>query len=57
MGRWLTVRVVAWGLRGGISAEEIERRMRNRFKHRDVAWRWDVIGEARARNVRKLAAR
>jgi hypothetical protein len=57
MGRWLVVRVVAWGLRGGASDDEIERAMRSRFRHRDMAWRWEVIGDAHLLNDRRQVRR
>ncbi len=53
MGRWLAVRAVAWGLRGGVTDDEIERRMRSCLPHRGSAWRWEVIGDARLLNDRK----
>lgn len=57
MGRWLAVRVVAWGLRGGADDDEIERALWNRFPHRDAGWRWDVIGDAHLLNDRKQVRR
>lgn len=50
MGRWLVVRTVAWGLRGGISDDHIEQMLRRRFPHRGSGWRWEVIGDAHIRN-------
>jgi hypothetical protein len=61
MGRWLVVRVVAWGLRRGARVEDIERGLQRTHKHRDYEWRSDVIGDALLRNARnarrKLAGR
>lgn len=56
MGRWLTVRVVAWGLRGGICDDHMVQLLRKRFPHRDNDWRWKVISEAKARSLRKADA-
>jgi hypothetical protein len=52
MGRWITVRVVAWGLRRGVADDVIEQAIRRRFRHRDTAWRWEVIGDAHLLNDR-----
>jgi hypothetical protein len=60
MGRWLTVRVVAWVLRRNqrsidktghpfMTIEEIDRIMQRTRKHRDSEWRQDVILSALAR--------
>lgn len=57
MGRWLVVRVAAWGLRGGISDDHAEQVLRERFPWRGAAWRWEVIGDAKLRNDRRAIRR
>lgn len=57
MGRWLAVRIAAWGLRGGISTEEIMAAMVKAYPRQSGAWRLAVLEDAQARNQRKLASR
>lgn len=57
MGRWLAVRVTAWGLRGGAADSEVLEALQGRFPHRDNGWRWEVIGDAHLLNDRKQIRR
>lgn len=52
-GRWLAVRVAAWGLRAGLCAEHMMEALVKAYPHQDGAWRLAVIEEAEARNVIK----
>ena len=54
MGRWLVVRIVARGLRGGICDERMQELMARRFPHRDAEWRAAVLNAARIRNRDRL---
>lgn len=57
MGRRLIVRVVARGLRGGISDDQMLAVLAARFSYRDVGWRWEVIGDAHLLNDRRQVRR
>ena len=54
IGRRRIVKVAAWALRRGMSAEEIMTMLIRSYPHRDGGWRLDVINEAQERN-RELA--
>jgi hypothetical protein len=52
-GRWLTVRVIARGLRdGALSSESALRTIGRTHPHRDAAWRLAVLEDAQARLAR-----
>lgn len=54
LGRRRIVKVAAWALRRGVSAEEMMATLTRSYPHRDGAWRLDVLNQAQQRN-RELA--
>lgn len=50
LGRKLIVRQIARALRGGISEATAIDILARRFRYRDAAWRWEIIGDAKIRN-------
>lgn len=58
----LIVRIVAFAMRRGVTAEDAMEALSKSHPHRDGAWRLDVIEQAEARNViranrRRMAGR
>lgn len=56
MGRWLAVRAIGFGLRRGLTVDDADRAMAMAFRHRDSAWRQNVISDALVRTARKIRA-
>lgn len=57
MGRRLTVRLAAWGLRHGVTLEQMAETLTRTHWHRGSPWLWDVIGDAYLLNDRKQVRR
>lgn len=52
--RWFLVWITAWGLRRGLTHEEIHAAIEDAFPWRDEPWRVALIADAMARNRRKV---
>lgn len=49
---WI-IRIVAWGLRRGITNAEALEALGRALPHRDPAWRYDVVDRAVVRNMER----
>jgi hypothetical protein len=55
--RALLIRLTAWGLRRGYTADQMRAKLARSYGHRPAEWREDVLTEALAANRDRLLAR